>query len=549
MLQKGERNRLSSLEKRTALVLPRKAQAAGYKYVYYFDALLGDDANDGSKLRPKRSLEEASRLIGSSGSAAFLFRRGRKYSGNLRIEGCQATKDMPLLIGAYGRGTYPIFEGEGSVIQILESNVVVSSLEVTGENALRGIHITPCRPGIMENIFIENCYVHDINWHWTRREDPIEVSPETIDPESVCPEFEEDGLTHGRYFYRYHGGIIAHNEVGPSCFWNIVIRDNIVKNVARTGITIYNKWTDQPGVGYGYNHWNGYAAERNFDTGVGCFMSDRLICDGNYLECIGGDGIVLSSATNVRMTRNVCYAASYLGRKGYWNAGIWVYNVKGCRFEDNECGYTFRLHGAEDGQGFDLDNCCQDVLFRHNIAHHNQGGGLLCCNLATKVDGFDEKQQGMWGNNLIHENYFFHNGDPLDPTRSAMLTIARQTNNAFFSNNLVVLDPNIEGQSIVHTEDESTFTYGDAFNKNVFACMSPTKSCFTTKMMKESLWRNNRFYHVSPRGQGCEIMTEFPQIYDLGESLSSFGSVFERRRMALDRKKMVMQFIKGGFSL
>ena len=53
------------------------------------------------------------------------------------------------------------------------------------------------------------------------------MNPDTFDIEKVTPEYEEDGVTKGRYFYRYHGGIIAHNEVGPSSFRNIYFLNNI----------------------------------------------------------------------------------------------------------------------------------------------------------------------------------------------------------------------------------------------------------------------------------------------------------------------------------
>ncbi len=276
-------------------------------------------------------------------------------------------------------------------------------------------------------------------------------------------------------------------------------------------------------------------------------MSDHLCCDGNYLECIGGDGLVLSSASNVRVSKNICYFASYLGRKGYWNAGIWVYNVKGCRFENNECGYTYRLNGAEDGQGFDLDNCCEDVYFVNNLAHHNQGGGLLCCNLATSVPNEKEKQQGRWGNNWVYRNLFYHNGDKKEPTRSAMLTIARQTNCAIYRNNLVLLSPEIVNQSIVHTEDESTFCYFNRFERNLFLSEGDNGARFSMKMMKDSSFRNNAFFHVKKKGSKPIELEKMPPVMSFDEDIFAIPSLSKRIQFAFARAKRAFSFMKGGF--
>lgn len=537
ILEKEEIVSVNELKKRLDLIddsftLP----SLDFYHVYYFDSEKGNDDNDGlTESHPKKTLNEANALIKNVAKLALLFKKGCKFEGNLIIEDSLSSDASPLYISSYGMANrYPLLVGRQSIVRICDSNIIIDGLEIAGEDALRGIHITPKKPGILENIFIINNYVHDINWHYKGQVDPAFVSPEELNVEEICPEMVGNGLREGPYFYRYHGGIIAHNEVGPSCFRNIHIKNNIVKNVARTGITLYNKWTNKPGVGYGYNKFMGYDSPNNFETGEGYFESSNIFCCGNYLECAGGDAIVISSAKNVIVKNNISYFANYLGRKQYWNASIWVYNVDCCLFSENEAGFTYKCFGSEDAQGFDLDNCCQNVLFIDNISHHNQGGGLLICNLATPFDKSGKKETGRWFNNFVIHNYFYQNGKRDDNTRSAFLTIARETDYASFLNNIVVVDNTIDGQSIIHTEDESTYCYKLLFQDNLFLSAEKSNAILRMKMMRDSSFVGNRFKNVKEFGDNPVEAKGYQM--DMIDFKIEGKTVFERRLKAFDKK-------------
>ncbi|MBR1868115.1 MAG: hypothetical protein IJ800_06035 [Clostridia bacterium] len=502
---------------------------------YYFDGDDGNDEFDGkSAITAKKSIAEAERIcrgVTEKDKVRLLFKRGSRFVGNFTLSGARPSDGFPLIIASYGDGEdRPVFYGDDSVIKVSVSNVRLYDLEVTGRTAYRGIHVLPDKKGAMKNIVVEGCYVHDINFNWIYKTLPKDTCPDDIDVEKVCPHFHKDGKTLGRYWYRYYGGIIFHNEIGPSWFENIWVVKNIVKNVARTGMTIYNKWVDKPGVGYGYNKWMGYDFKNNdVETGLGYFVSKNIYWNDNYVECAGGDGFVVSSAENVFVERNKTYYSNLLGRTGYWNGGLWVYNVKNAVFQYNEAAYTWMRHGAEDSEGFDIDNACVDLLVQHNYSHHNEGGGILFCNLATpvvkrKADGtpeeFDEKgepksekETGRWFNNIVRNNLFYENGNPRDPVRSAFITIARETDRALAYNNTVVLRTDIEGQSVIHTEDESTFCYSNIIANNIFYSPVDRGAKMTVKMMKNSRFINNLYYNVSPaEGETGGIVGEDPLI-------------------------------------
>ena len=223
---------------------------------------------------------------------------------------------------------------------------------------------------------------------------------------------------------------------------------------------------------------------------------------------------MISSGEDCFVERNVCYRANYLGRSNFWNVAIWVYNAKNCYFQFNEAAYTYMRHGGQDAQGFDLDNDCEEVYFQYNYAHHNEGGGLLMCNhhpltVMYNADGEprerDENGQpkkvfepGRWVKNYVRNNVFVDNGTKVDPTRSAFITIARETDYAYLTNNIVILSEDIEGQSIVHTEDESQNCYRQYYGNNIFYARKNTGAKFTVKMMKDFVFDGNLYYNLFP---------------------------------------------------
>ena len=529
--------------------------------IYYFDSVLGDDQNDGlTKENSLKTLSKIPAILEKNGDIAILLKRNSEFNGNILIS--RNDKKFKTYLGTYGEGKLPLINGDDSVIRVNNSNTFVENIEITGVKAYRGIHITTPYVGTMENIVVRGCYVHDINWNWTHSKDSSLVDPDTIDLEEVTPEYESDGVTKGRYFYRYYGGIIAHNEIGPSDFRNVWIVNNIVKNVSRTGITIYNKWVDKPGVGYGYNKWVSYESENNYETGVGYFITKDVYCLDNYVECPGADGIVISSVENAYLKGNTCYFANYLGRKGYWNASIWVYNVKNCLFELNEAAYTYKRRGSEDGQGFDLDNCCVNTIFQNNYSHHNEGGGLLICNLATPVTLRDElgneilddnnevikeKITGKWFNNVIYNNYFYFNGQVDNPTRSAFITIARETDHAYFMNNQVIVSGDIPSQSVVHTEDESTYCFSITFKNNIFYSLKENDIKFTLKMMKNYQFIDNSFTNVEALGNNINLT---PSFFNEEIDFEGENNIFKRAIKAKENLEEFNHFItKGDYEL
>ncbi len=495
---------------------------------FYFDALAGDDENSGmSENEPKRSLSEVTDIIASYGTRyplRILLKRGTTFYGNLKLVGYNATKDRPFILDAYGDGDeYPVIHGVGTaatdvgtldkanVVHIQEGNTRILNLEITGADCTRGIYVFPRKGGIYENIVVDGCYVHDVNWNWIYDTAPNETNPDDINPEVVTP------TEPANRYRRLYGGIciftgdISNSLGAPVTFRNMWIQNNRVEYVSHVGINFYNYWTNRPGLGYGYNKYVDDTTEHNnYETGVGYFPMENIVVSGNSTNCIGGDGIVLASADNSWLEHNSSLKSNYLGRAGFWNGGLWVANVRNCYYQYNEAGYTYLRHGSSDGEGFDIDNTCENVYMQYNYAHHNEGGGMLICNLQTTMLKFNpdgtpltdcvQEYWGNWKNNYVRNNVFVNNGNTSDKQNanhhSAFVTIARTTKDVVFENNTVICRGDIKNQHIINSEAGAGIT-GHVYRNNIFYCESETaQPVLHVSALKDPVFENNLYYNI-----------------------------------------------------
>ena len=517
---------------------------------YYFDAVAGDDANDGKSAETAKKTLKAAEEIAATATGEnpvrILLKKGTTFQGNWHLAGFDSTEEKPLIIDAYGDAGYPVIVGHGSdvytdedcaSILIRDDNIRIFNLEITGKTAYQGIYVYPKETGAFKNVVIENCYVHDINFNWTYDTLPRDTSPDDIDVESVCPVLRlPQGDNFGRYVYRKYSAICLYPDtmVGPSWFENAWILSNTVRNVGKIGINVYNMWDNQPGYGYGYNMYLGEEIENIPGTKLGRFPNKYIVCNYNYIECPGADGIVLNSENSV-MDGNSCYYANYLGRAGYWNAGIWVFGSRKVLFQNNEAAYTYMRNGGQDAQGFDIDNASSEIHFRNNYAHHNEGGGLLLCNKKTSVTIYDTDgnkketvtEWGRWQDNYIYNNVFAYNGNPWRNSRAAFITIARTVKDAYIYNNLVICDPAIELQSIINTEDQGATCNDLYFYNNIFYSESDSGAWFTANMMYDYDFDNNLFWNVSSTGleTNNNPITDVDPMIEIDGNFNGFASL------------------------
>ncbi len=417
---------------------------ATYTTYYFNNSNDASDAKAGtSKENPKKSLEEAERIISEVKAGVptrILFKAGSSWSGELEIKGFEAAEATPLLVGVYDvsdEAKYAKIEGGTTLITVQGSNVRVSGFEVTSPQGKRGIVFKTSGGGETKNVVISGNYIHDVHYNWQGYLSWLEDSaqdkyaalrgklPRELDdkdaycanPQLVIP---SDEFGYG------NGGIFTESGTdktqGKSWFDSCWIEDNIIENVGRSGMFIDAGWYYKPGHNWGSGRW--YEDENGNEYNV--YPSRNMIIRRNTISYAGGDSIVLLGTNGGYIEDNVSYHANFLGRTGYYNAGIWPHSCRNVIIQGNESAYTHLDNGAGDGQGFDIDIGCSNITFRFNYSHHNAGGGLLLANAGSVQPLYDRDgnkirdEYGIpsisagnvnprWENNVVCNNVFVDN--------------------------------------------------------------------------------------------------------------------------------------------
>lgn len=476
---------------------------------YYFDPENGDDANSGtSEDAPKQTLAQLNTMINrvdADQPTRFLLKGGATFTGSLDIQYAEATKEKPLIVGSYGEGM-AIINGNGSNEAVLISvgNLRISGLEVTNPTGKIGIYVYLVRAGALSDLVISDCYVHEVNWNWTEDSTPEEIAAAdavgSLDVRSVCP--------NDNYVYE-RGGIIfnTHQDtgVGPSWYENIWVENNHVQHVSRSGMFFTSMWIKSPATSWGVNKFISYEN--------GWYPSENVVIRDNFVEYTGGDNIVLLGSVDSYIEGNRGYHGNFLGRTGYANAGIWPINVRGCVIQYNEAAYCHLENGATDGEGFDLDIGCKDVLFQYNYSHDNDGGGLLACNNKAEMYVFDENGDyvfgddgqplrqvvdGEWTDVTVRNNVFVNNGK--SSGNPAFLVISSSCKNMEVYNNIIVMRDDVANQTILVSANYGgtvELPSGFVFKNNILYKPTATPVRIGLENMQDYLFENNIYYNIS----------------------------------------------------
>lgn len=311
---------------RIALVLLHAAPSLAA--TYYVDSDRGRDANSGTNIaEPWRTLARISTTDFRPGDRILL------HCGSVWHEPLQphssGEEGAPIVIDRYGEGSRPRIEiqngPENAVLLRNVQQIELRNLEIvnrgTQPSIRRGVYIWLENFGTARHIVIEGLYIHDVNGSNEKKD---------------------------------NGGIIFRNDgpTTPSRFDDLRIERNIVWKVDRSAI-----------AGESY-HW-----PRNR-----WFPSLHVVIRGNYVDDIGGDGIVPWATDGALVEFNI--ARNCNRRAGTFNAGIWPWSADNTLLQWNEASLT---RNTLDGQGFDSDYNSRGTVFQYNYSHDNEGGFMLIC--------------------------------------------------------------------------------------------------------------------------------------------------------------------------
>lgn len=316
---------------------------------YYIDAKQGSDTNGGtSRSKAWLSLAHVNAQQFEPGDK-ILLHAGDVWQGQL-VPSTSGTEGRPIVFARYGKGTLPRIDGQGKVEDVVYlhnlQNIEVRDLELTnhgaGPEVRRGVHIFLENFGTAKHVVISGLYIHDVNGTNDRKD---------------------------------NGGIIfrTRGSVTPSRFDGLTIERNIIWRVDRSAIAADSSYAMR-------SHW---------------FPSLHVLIQDNYVEDIGGDGIVPWATDRAIIEHNI---ARYCNRRaGSYNAGMWPWSTDNSIFQLNEAEFT---QTTKDGEGFDSDFNSHNTLFQYNYSHDNVGGFMLIC---TPVKRNETENVGNTGT-VIRDN-------------------------------------------------------------------------------------------------------------------------------------------------
>ena len=374
-----------------------------------------------------------------------LFAAGKTFRGQFKLRG-SGTNTSPNFAGAYDNKTgnsitawtdnKPVIHGEGKVSSAFELSDgefwEINNLEVTNTNGtkgdqgkLLGIKVTATDAGLIRDITIKNCFVHDVNGDVGGK---------------------ETGGIHvyvlgNRVKTNYHNLIIENNQVSQvggvgianqSSWGNInqpdyfpwtgfVIRNNRVEHTGRNGIIV--RYAQNPVVEY-----NVVAHSSRFDTGHSIFNFNTIDCIVQYNEAYG------NTSSNPDDIDHGGFDADYNSR-----GTIIQYNYS----HDNNwfCGIMRRAHNTDITirynisrnerlgaflYGFPTEKGVKDVKIYNNTFYFGKGTGTRVFVEAGKVriptetsfrnNIFYFEEKAEWGfepdQTCVFENNLFHNVSP-----------------------------------------------------------------------------------------------------------------------------------------
>ena len=445
--------------------------------VLYVDNSSGNDNNTGvSENTPIKTLNKAA-IIARNSNTKILLKSGEIFKGPFLLSSLSSTQGSPLIIDSYGGDIRPTIDGEGldAAVDIQDDNIRFRNIRIINKNGKRGISITTKVAGAFRNIQITGCRIEDVNWLGT---DVLLETPKDLNINNVCP--------NARFVYNNAGISLEANTsagVGPSWFENIFITNNEIHKVSRTGIWLNTQWGKRPGLDWGSNNY--------ISDDEGWYPAKNVVVQGNNISYTGGDAVVLIATKNSFIDHNKVYHANYLGRTGYYNAGIWPHSSVNFTMQYNEVAYTHLENGGGDGEGMDVDIACVNTLVQFNYVHHNDGGGLLICN--------NKSSDGQIGNHrgtIVRNNVFYDNGNNFE--KGAFLTTSSAVKDVSVYNNLVIASDRLSDLKFVLSADWANVGMSEnfTFKNNIFVGTKPVRSQFDIAQIINCKFENNLIYQV-----------------------------------------------------
>ena len=272
------------------------------------------------------------------GDILFL-KRGDVWHEELRPKG-NGTPEQPITISAYGVGSKPVIDRE-------DYNQDRTGIRFSDQGGFKivGIEFNRCMTGIYadysdngkarEYLWIEDCYFHD-----SLKYQHYEDYPKRKIGLGVC--------------------LFSHERDKRIVMSDITVKNCVFRRLA-SGF-----WTNSPdnfnkNASYVYNFKNLVFDSCLFEEGFQWQQGIRGVDTGVMRNCV-----TLDIGRGFRSFNGV--------------AGSMFFRCKNWVFEDCEWGFVSIGLGSGDGQAFDFEGNCDNMIMRNCLFHDTDGPGfLLCC--------------------------------------------------------------------------------------------------------------------------------------------------------------------------
>ena len=438
-------------------------QDTSYGTTYYLDASIGK--TDGDGLTPANafdSLEDINAKTFQPGDQ-ILIKAGTQYTGTLwpKGSGCEG---YPIVIDMYGEGDKPLIDGNGvyfmpqvkdwqgpftgetgdqigaAVYLYNQEYIEINNLEVKnqGDNVNRdrsGIRVEGYDYGVIDHIYIRNCYVHDVRGY-NGQDDIYPVVPTNPDG-SPTDGFTDEDQTNPNTTNTFWGARTTHRTGGINfvtytarlpesknefnvpvqeldetkqitTFNDILIENNTVENCQANGITTTNVKGTLDDV---------------------AFRHTNVVIRGNDIHNVTRSGIIPIYTNGVLVEYNKVdtFQSTYEG----YGCGIWCDRANGMVFQYNEvCNGV----NGNDGMAFNLDDMTRDSVIQYNYTHDNYGGGYM---LHVRQNSYNRNNTIRFNLSVNDSGVFTaHNAQivAVGETSTTKLESAKVYNNTFLSN-------------------------------------------------------------------------------------------------------------------
>ena len=327
---------------------------------YYLSQSAGDDTLDGQsptakgKQGPWKTLSKAS--INYSPGDRILLKCGDVWNEELRPLG-SGTPANPIVISSFGEGKKPL-------IDRLDEKKDQSGIHLKDQEGFKivGLEFAHCMTGIFAEysagsatrkyLWIENCLFRD-SLHYQHYEN----YPVRKIGLGIC--------------------LFSHERKNLIVASDITVKNCEFRRLA-SGI-----WTNNP---------DNFNKSASFIYNFGNFVMEDCLFEGGYQWQMGFRGVAGGA---VRRCVTVDIGRNFRSFNGV--AGAMFFRCKDWVFEDSEWGYVSIGLGSGDGEAFDFEGNCDNMIMRNCIFHDSDGPGFLLCCYAS--DGNPNKK--IWMENCV----------------------------------------------------------------------------------------------------------------------------------------------------